>query len=68
MTNAKLQEYMQNTIKGGTLNADALHFVNISMARIWKEARQQLPTPASAPDAVTEVAWPHPRACLNLFY
>jgi hypothetical protein len=67
MTHAKLQGYMQHIIKGGILNANALHSVNTSMARIWKEARQKLHAPVTALDKIAEVVEPHSPVHLTLF-
>ena len=52
MTNAALQEYMQNIIKGNTLNAEALEGVNSSMARVWKGARERLQSTAANPATI----------------
>jgi hypothetical protein len=64
MTNAALQEYMQDIMKRNTVNETALDEVNSSMARVWKEARERLqPGPPDmavpAPAITVEGSEPH---------
>lgn len=58
MTNATLQEYMQDIMKKGTWNAEVLQTVHSSIARIWEKARQHLSAPA-APRAPLETVAEH---------
>lgn len=53
ITNARLQEYMQNIIKKDTVNTETLEAVRSSMERIWRDTRQHLSV-SNPLDAITE--------------